>query len=99
MSTTDSSVTKTITVSFDSDMAPSQMAAVCRACTVVLNALAGNILTAAGREKPLAGGAGHPITQQIFAAAVNLETAAVALEGPSRVALGGPMPHGSSGRA
>jgi hypothetical protein len=101
VATTDTDIiTKTISIPLHGDLTPREMGTICHDLHVLASALAANIIEAAAREKPLAAGAGHPITQAIFSASAQLEQAAAQLEGPSRVALGGQMPKGGPvGRA
>lgn len=96
MATNDSSdpntITKTITIELTEDMTPSQYAAACRSMATLCNGLVAAITMGCAKERSQAVGAAAPITQGIFAAAVQLESAALQLEGPSRVALGGQQP-------
>ena len=68
------------------DFTPSDLARILRQFARLANYLGGNVMrTAALANSPHAGGAAHPVTQAIFNIAAQAESAAVQLEGPSRI--------------
>jgi hypothetical protein len=88
------SVSETITVPFSADISPSRHAKILRQLANILHALLANSMRYAAISDGANLGAGHPVHQQTYAAAMNLDAAAAGLEqGQRKINLaGGPLP-------
>ena len=88
------SVSETITVPFSADISPSRHAKILRQLANILHALLANSMRYAAVSDGTNLGAGHPVHQQTYAAAMNLDAAAAGLEQSQRKInlAGGPLP-------